>query len=45
MAYFWAPSEQRVVQIDAALYAEWVETANPKAAHISIVKFTRGYHI
>ena len=31
MAYFWAPSEQRVVQIDAALYAEWVETANPKA--------------
>jgi hypothetical protein len=31
MAYFWALSEQRVVQIDAALYAEWVETANPKA--------------
>ena len=33
MAYFWAPSEQRVVQIDAALYAEWVETSNPKAAY------------
>jgi hypothetical protein len=31
VAYFWAPSEQRVTQIDAALYAEWVETANPKA--------------
>jgi hypothetical protein len=31
MAYFWASSEQRVVQIDAALYAEWVETSNPKA--------------
>lgn len=33
MAYFWVSSEQRVVQIDATLYAEWVATGNPKAEY------------
>jgi hypothetical protein len=31
MAYYWIPTEQRVKQLDAALYAEWVATGNPKA--------------
>jgi hypothetical protein len=31
MAYYWIPTDQRVTQIDAALYAEWVATGNPKA--------------
>lgn len=31
MAYYWIPTEQRVRQLDAALYAEWVATGNPKA--------------
>jgi hypothetical protein len=31
MAYFWVPSEQKVKQLDEALYAGWVATNNPKA--------------
>ena len=33
MAYYWIPTEQKVTQIDAALYAEWVATGNPKAQY------------
>jgi hypothetical protein len=33
MAYFWVASEQKVTQLDAALYAGWVATNNPKAAY------------
>jgi hypothetical protein len=33
MAYYWIAAEQRVKQLDPALYAEWVETDNPKAAY------------
>ena len=33
MAYYWIPTEQKVTQLDAALYAEWVATGNPKAQY------------
>lgn len=31
MAYYYIQSESKVVQLDAALYAEWVANNNPKA--------------
>lgn len=33
MAYYYIQSESKVVQLDAALYAQWVANGNPKASY------------
>lgn len=33
MAYYWIVAEQKVVQLDPALYAQWVADGNPKAQY------------
>lgn len=43
MNYYWIPTEQKVVQLDATLYAQWVDTDNPKANYYTPISDPPGY--